>query len=309
MDTSNWTYGCEYELADWDTGKGWLEELGFKRDPEPNIGNTNGIAADPSLKSYRFGGEINTPPSDTPEEQLKLLDQFLKLHTNAVPTYRSGLHVHIRVPGLTRKNRLPWLKKIQRFISQNIEVYPLIDSMPEPMRDESGEDYVEERRRWNWMKMSHWTKIPLNRVERQMCAKSVDEFFELEVPTSKDRKKVLWHAQPRAAINLRQLKQTDTIEFRHFTMSTDFDEVLTAIEWCRDYLELALSGGGAGDGVKLYESQYAGRRFPTLSDYPFAAWKERRWRATSITKNSRHVVNTNIAAILNGEFDLQCLSS
>lgn len=295
MKTTSWTYGCEFELADWDTQKGWLQDKGFTRDPEPNIGNTNGIATDPTLKSYKFGGEVCTPPTDSTEGQVEALLEFLNLHPNAVPTYRSGLHVHIRVPGL--QNNLKKLKILQTSITRNTNVYPLIDVMPEVPKGTTVAQ-KEERKRWNWMKMSHWTKIPEDRVRKQLKASTTKEFFEAEVPQSKG--KPHWACQPRAAVNLRQLLQTDTIEFRHWTMSIDPDEVLNAVNWCRDYLELMLQNAEQDEAVALFEEYYSDKAFPKLCDYPFSWEKEQIWRATSISKNPRAVIEANIQKVLEG---------
>lgn len=285
-----WTYGCEHELADWDTRKGWD---GFGRDPEPNICNTNGIAADPRLISYKFGGEINTPPTSTPDEQGLLLEKFLNQHPNADANWRCGLHVHIRVPGL--KDSLKHLQRLQQYITENVAVYPLVDPLPKP--DKSSHPDPEElkaaMRRFNWMRMSHFTKIGEDRVAKQSAASSIQEFFEREVPRSRDNKP-LWHAQPRAAINLRQLLQTDTIEFRHFPATLSGQETITAVEWCRDYLLAAFDQTPA---VGVYRSRYSRRKFPTLSTI-YVHWQELRWLATTISKNKRDVIEANIKRIL-----------
>lgn len=298
VNTKNWTYGCEHELADWDTRWGWE---GYGRDPEPNIVNSNGIAADPLLKSYPFGGEINTPPSSSPDVQGELLERFLKRHERAKVNYRTGLHVHIRVPGLI--DNLQGLKRLQKYIMDNYGVYPLVDRMPAPTEDQysTKEEYLGARRRWNWMKMAHWTVIPKDRVESQLRATTVKEFFELEVPKSKTGK-VLWHAQPRAAINLRQLLQTDTIEFRHFAATLSPLETITAIEWCRDFLAAALSGDDYS-AIRLFVDKYSNRVFPSLDDCPYIHWMELRWAATSVSKLPRGTVDENIKRILAGEFD------
>lgn len=282
-----WTYGCEHEFADWDTRKGWD---GFGRDPEPNIVNTNGIAADPSLKSYWQGGEINSPPTTTAEGQAELLQQFLKIHPDSVANWRCGLHVHIRVPGLS--SSLNHLKRISRYIHDNTDVYDLVDPLPLP-GPEHKTCYKQAKHRYNWMRMSHFTKIGERRVERQEKSTSLTQFFDLEVPISKAGKP-LWHAQPRAGVNLRQLKQTDTIEFRHFPATRDPQEVVTSVEWCRDYLLAAFDGFPA---VELFQSRYREKKFPTL-DTIYDHWQEQRWLRTTITKNKREVINKNIQEIL-----------
>lgn len=292
--SNRWTYGCEHELADWDTRKGWE---GYGRDPEPNICNSNGVATDPRLVSYPFGGEINTPPTYSITAQGELLSKFLKRFPRATVTHRAGLHVHIRVPGLS--SNLQQLKKLQRYILENKDVWPLVDPLPLPTRNDfsTEEEYKGAKKRQHWMRMSHWTCVPAYRVELQCRAKTVEEFFAREVPLS-SQGVILWHAQPRAAVNLRQLKQTDTIEFRHFSATLSPIETINAIRWCRDFLQCAFDNYPA---TKLFNKKYSDVVLPLTE--PYLHWREKRWQATSITKNKREAVDTNIASILAGTFD------
>ena len=75
LDTSCWTYGCEHELADWDCN-GELP-TGFSRTHDHTIVNSNGIAASPNPKHYPIGGEIITPPSNTPKLQVNYTKRIL----------------------------------------------------------------------------------------------------------------------------------------------------------------------------------------------------------------------------------------
>jgi hypothetical protein len=294
--TKGWTFGIEHEFADWDTRKGWQ---GFDRDPEPNVCNSNGIATSPNLSLYPFGGEINTPPTVTPSSQAELLEKFMRMHPRACATHRAGLHVHIRVPGL--KDNLALLKRVQRYITENTAVYQLVDPLPipdDPSLWGDHREYLGARKRQHWMRMSHWTKIPEYRVGKQLKAKSTEEFFKLEAPIGKDGT-VHWACQPRAAINLRQLLQTDTIEFRHFSASVVPQETINACKWCRDYLLSALNNGE--EAIRLFARKYRGVALPKTE--PYIHWRELRWLATSITKNPRDVCERNIAKILAGKFD------
>ena len=291
---NDWTFGCEFEFADWDTRKGWEP---FRRDPETAICNSNGISADPTLKSYPFGGEVCTAPTHDPHEQVAQLEMFLKMHPDAALTHRAGLQVHIRVPGLIKD--LKTLKRIQDYVSRNYHIFPLVDPLPIPMESDyySKEEWKAAKKRQHWMRTSHWTVIPRYRVEEQLKAKTVQEFLEAEAPRSK-KGKVLWHAQPRASINLRQLLQTDTIEFRHWSGTLNSIELLNAIEYCRDYLEDAIY---SQRGWESLWKKYKGLAFPKT--FPFYYWREKRWEATSITKHKRKVIEENIKKILNGTFD------
>lgn len=289
-----WTYGCEHELADWDTRLGWE---GYERDPEPNICNSNGIAGDPTLRDYPFGAEINTPPTNYASGQGELLRKFLARHKHVFVSQRIGMHVHVRIPGLSKN--MPALKQIQRYVTDNTAVYPMIDPVPYQDWSEFANeaDYKMSRRWVQYIRRSHWTVIPRNRVTKQMSAKTLEEFLALEVPASKSGKP-LYHAQPRASVNLRQLVQTDTIEFRPFFQTLDPEEVITAVEWCRDYL---LSAFDNYEAVDLFKNQYSNRKFPPRPQ--FMPWLERRWEATSHSKNDRETIRSNIKKILAGEFD------
>ena len=283
-----WTYGVEHELADWDTRKGWD---GYGRDPEPNIMNTNGIAGDPTLKDNPWGAEINTPPTDRPEDQADLLAKFLKRHPTCTTSHRVGMHVHIRVPGL--RDSVPHLVRLQRFLSAKVGVIKLIDPLDYP----DGAD--KATRKWvQYLRRSHWTTIPANRIDRQVReARTLEDFLKLEVPADRNGNP-LYHAQPRASMNLRQLAQTDTVEFRPFMQPLKPSQVVTAAEWCRDFLRCAFDGG---DPMKLYRDVYARKTFPPLPQY--VHWKQLRWEATSYSLNKRDAVRANVARILNGDFD------
>ena len=75
---TGWTFGAEHELGDWDQRNGL--PTGFKMDTRDiTVMNSNGIAADPKGRSYSFGGEINTPPTDTIEGQGAALEELLKV--------------------------------------------------------------------------------------------------------------------------------------------------------------------------------------------------------------------------------------
>lgn len=291
-DTRRWTYGAEHELGDWDTRLGWK---GYGRDPEPNVMNLNGIAADPALKDYPFGAEINTPPTDTPDGQGDSFEAFISRHPNVYVGHRAGTHIHIRVPGLI--DSLQSLKRLQRYTLRLADSIREIDPIPYPSLDSIPEGSVKESRKWaQLIRKSHWTLIPAGRVEKQCLATTVDAFFRAEAPEDRHGNP-LYHAQPRASINLRQLKQTDTIEFRHFFQALTPDQVVTATEWCRDILSAAFDNADPAGVVP----RYVGRAFPPVPT--FSPWRERRWAATSLSKVKRPEAAIARAAILSGQFD------
>src|ERR1039458_3941925 len=110
---NGWTYGSEHEWSD--HPRDAVLPVGCVHNTKDStIVNSNGIANDPSNKSYQFGGEINTPPTDYPEGQVTILRKLVKALPTAKVNYRSNLHVHVRIPGL--RDDLKLLKRVQLYI-------------------------------------------------------------------------------------------------------------------------------------------------------------------------------------------------
>lgn len=301
MASNNITVGCEHELADipLDTGL----PSGFGRDVKDyTIVNSNGIANDPSGKLYRFGGEINTPPTTDSDGQIEILEQLKKLLPSAKVNYRSNLHVHVRWPGL--KSDLRMLKRVQYFIHTTMSiVLPLIEPIPRPDLLEllSQEEYEGAIRRYKRRKVSHQTLLTAKRLEKQLSAKTIDEFFRFEVPVGSNTDRPQWHMQPRLCVNLRQLMQTDTVEFRHFPGTLDAEQLRNCIDWCVFYLNDAIEGKTLPTLLQT-DPKILSKQFPKFP--PYSHWREKRYRATchdgSLTKE---VIARNIKAIEAGAFD------
>lgn len=309
----DWTYGCEHEWADWPLGRG--VPPGYGRDlRDITIVNSNGIANDPRGRTCKIGGEINTPPTDTPLEQVGCLTELKEWLPEATVNYRSNLHLHIRVPGL--RDDLARLKQVQRYIHEAMpKSFPVIQPTPRPLhehalylddndlvRDDYGPEYfpdAEEHRgacrRWRRRRVSHQTLLTPARLERQLAATSIEDFFEAEVPQSKNRP--MWHLQPRLCVNLRQLRETDTIEFRHFAGTMNEQHLLAGMNWCREFLFHALNDAPIEGMLNAYRPEW------------FAHWPrydhrlERGYRATCHDHTLSHVqIMENVAAIEQGTF-------
>lgn len=295
-DPHYFTYGAEHEWADWPLFRTLPEGYGRDR-KDITIVNSNGVANDPTGKFYRFGGEINTPPTTTLLGQIDCLQELKNLLPEATINYRSNLHLHIRIPGL--KEDLEMLKQIQLYIHENMPLcFPIIQPMPRPKREEneSLESYNGHLRRWKRRKVSHQTLLTKKRLELQLSANTVEKFFNSEPPQSKAGKP-LWHCQPRLCVNLRQLLETDTIEFRHFAGTLSKEELETCLCWCFDFIMAALKN----KPIQQVLAKYRTVPFPKFPKYDHEL--ERRYRATvhdgTIPKNQ---IVANINAILKGTF-------
>lgn len=294
-----WTFGAEHELADW-FYNGDLP-AGFERDRnDVTIVNSNGIANDPKGKMWTRGGEINTRPTCTILQQLEDLERFMAMHPDAKVNYRSNLHIHVRVPGLGED--LQALKRVQSYIHEHMpRVLEQIEPIPRPTSEEhpDPEELEGALRRWRRRRVSHHTLLTPERLQGQLEATSVEEFYRLEVPSSR-KGTPMWHFQPRLCVNLRQHRETDTVEFRHFPGTLNGFQLTTCYLWCANFLVWALEDRPITSLLGL--NRFHRASFPVFPKYDHQL--ERRYRATCHDHTlSKAEIKSNIGRILSGEFD------
>lgn len=296
MSTSEpWTYGAEFELSDFDNRIPLAKGQGYDRKDNTQV-NSDGIAVDPKGELYHLGGEVLTAPSESLEGPAEQLIEHIRTHPGTNVNYRSNLHIHVRIPGL--RENLVLLKRVQSYIHHWMpSVLPLIEPIPVPRLHEYRDDkeYAGARSRYNRRRISHQKMLSEAQFHRQMQANTPQKFFEAEA-LHEESGQLLWATCPRACVNLRQLIQTDTVEFRHFPGTLDPAQVTTAVSWCHDFLKMASEGDFTYSPVEHYWEQYAGRRFPTFEKYNQEL--EEGYRLTSIKYNSREVVRQNIPLVL-----------
>lgn len=303
MRTTEWTFGAEHEFADFSLDTTLPKGCAHDR-KDWTIVNSNGIANDPKGLLYRFGGEINTPPTDK-DDQVDVLTAIKKRVPDVAVNYRSNLHIHIRVPGL--KTDLRMLKQVQSYITAHLPtILPILEPIPVPARFQflTDKEYAGAIRRYKRRVVSHHTFVPQDRVKNQIRAKSCKEFFELEVPSSNERP--LYHLQPRACVNLRQMLETDTIEFRHFPGTLVESELSMCLTWCKMFLDHAMHNAGSGD---LRNWAIANRQhLPKFASYNHQL--ENRYRATVHDGTiSKDTIRRNIQLILAGRFEEEATSA
>lgn len=293
LNTKLWTYGAEHEWGNIDQRKGLPKGFGWDR-RDVTMVNSNGIAVDPKGISYQFGGEINTPPTSSIKLQVAALEEALAFHPNANVNYRSNLHVHIRIPGL--RDNLKALKKIQRYIHENRGYLNTVEPIPKPSATELPEAFRGAERRYQRRLVSHHATLTEKRFLLQQQATNLDEFFAAEAPAGKDGKP-LFHLAPRNGVNLRQLKETDTVEFRHFPGTLDSAELHAALRYVRDWLYQALTD--QQDPIELFTS--GGYELPQFK--PYVHWRECIYRKTCHDGTiPRKQIEENIQKVLSGEW-------
>lgn len=286
FDIKQWTYGVELEYGNCDRTIKDLPDGAKWNSLDNTCVSSTGIANDQQGKLYKFGGEINTRPTASVDEQVEHIARVNKFLRDSGPTpivnYRSNLHIHIRVPGL--KDNLPALKKLLTYINTYQEqAFAIVERIPVPDRNSLPPlEYTWAKKRYDRRLTSHQHKLPQKRVEAMMAATTPEEFWHEHA--HKDAKgNPAWFQCPRAGINLRQLfEETNTIEFRHFPGTLKAGEMRSAINWCRDFLDLALNYDDVAPVTLLEKNKYT---FPEFEPYEFET--EQVYQFTNFDKNSR----------------------
>ena len=124
-DRNTFTYGYEIEWGDIDRKMPIPEELGAWEYCETDIINLRepyrGLGSDPKGINPPVGGEINTKPTKTWQEQvdniMKLHDMFVEHGTPPTAGCVNHGHLHIHVPGLTED--IDALKRLSLYLRDN----------------------------------------------------------------------------------------------------------------------------------------------------------------------------------------------
>jgi len=281
------TFGAEYEFGDV-----WLTDLpdGLTWNRKDySVVSSTGIANDPKGLIYKRGGEINSRPSESLEEQILMFEKLLVMHPEASVNHRTNLHLHVRVPGLSED--LASLKRLLKYIdTHQSEIYEVIEPIPVPsLGDFSPEELRGARKRFNRRKVSHQYKVPKNRVQAALKAETVQEFLAAHAPTSQSGEPA-WGLTTRAGINLLQIKETDTIEFRHFTCTRSPRKLLSCFIWVKNFIPMALENAPVSELLSSSDCD-----FPPFA--PYNDSMEKGYSYTNFDKNSRKVVEERICKL------------
>ena len=286
IDPKKITFGAEYEYGDIDRKAKLPDGLSWNK-KDYSIVSSTGIANDPKGLLYTKGGEINSRPTETIAEQVDFFDALMASGIGPQLNYRTNLHLHVRVPGLSED--LKALKTLLRYVDENQNaIYEAIEPIPVPCLEqfETKEEYQGAMKRYRRRKVSHQYAVPRDRVERALNAGSVEEFLAAHAPQDKHGEPA-WGLTTRAGINLLQLKETDTVEFRHFTSTLDFFEVTSCFVWVFEFMTRVWDNPPPSEIVNAYNYQ-----FPAFLPYNHSM--EVGYQYTNFDKNSRKVVTERL---------------
>src|SRR5437879_2862422 len=286
------TYGVELEIGDVDTKIKIPSSLGEWDYKDGSIMNSNGTANDPKKVLNRYGSEIHVSPSKSTRELTYRVMQIYELFPKKDFNFTTNLHPHIRVPGL--KENLGFLKDVVRYLYMyGMELFELIDPIPIPTDDSytSEESFRGAWKRYLRRKRSHHSLLSERAVEEALKAKSPEQFYEAHAPRSKTGRPQ-FHLVQRAGVNLNQLwSNTETIEFRCFTMSPDPEKLLSAFRFTRFFLQAVEKDFPPKKFLKQFE-------FVFQTFWPYDYKKDKIFQLTNVRHNKREVAEANYEKLI-----------
>ncbi len=241
-DTNNFTYGYEIEWGDIDRRLTIPEHLGAWEYAETDIVNIHEpyrfIACDPLGEVPPFGGEVNTKPTATWQEQV---DRIMELHQLFVDAGNQPSascvnhgHLHVFVPGL--KDDIDALKRLIAYIKVNQK-----DTIEACYQFRDGSGMKTTKGATTYLKFDGGREMPDYMCDNIVnLATDFNHFIKLHA-AGKDG--VSMGRPFRYAINTYCMKHTGTIEFRCFRSTTNREEIESQFRFAEKFIDAALNDG------------------------------------------------------------------
>jgi hypothetical protein len=241
-DPKNFTWGFEIEWGDISRDLVIPEHLGKWEYAETDIVNLNGdyrgLACDPLGLEPPVGGEVNTKPTKTWQEQVdRIFDIYNVFERNGDSPTASCVnhgHLHVYVPGL--KDDIESLKRLVKYIQENQHV--VIDRCYQFQQDSN---MSRSKTAKTYLKWDGGRPMP-----DYMCANIINlaNNFEDFIRLHAAGKDGVSMGRPfRHAINTYCMKHTGTIEFRCFRSSIKRKEIEDSFKFVEKFIDAALNGG------------------------------------------------------------------
>lgn len=272
-DKRAFTYGYEIEWGDIDRRLAIPSHLGTWEFAETDILNLHGDyayrAVDPLGLEPPVGGEVNTKPTATWQEQVDRIMEIHQLFVDNGDRPSSSCvnhgHLHVRVPGLV--DDIDGLKRLIRYIKEN--QLTTIDRCYGFYKHQEMTSFAGAT---NYLKFDGGRPMPdymCDNIER--LATDFQSFIKLHA-AGKDG--VSMGRPFRYAINTYCMKHTGTIEFRCFRSSTKREEIESQFKFAEKFVDAALNDGPSVDEI-LSSDRYTFPRF---------VWDAREYQAWVATK-------------------------
>lgn len=268
-----YTYGLELEAIDFNRGDVILPRGCEWSKTEVTLVNSNGLAVDSTGRTKNWlGGEINTPPTESLEEQFTIAEKCLKSlkKAGAQVNYRCNTQGHVGSwASEDEKELLLQLKKIQSYAFENFDLF---------IRMTMGSGQFVKRPEYTRGFWSHYKErmSPAWRNQMLMDSESIDEFRRCFC-YSKTRKHIPLTFS-RQGINIHSFFKTQTVEFRIFWGTLEIDHVKTILQFCSAFMDDAL---GNQDSAKDIFHYFSGS-FP--DELPYDHSLEKGYNLTKVNK-------------------------
>jgi hypothetical protein len=274
FDPSSWTYGFEIEWGDIPRNFTVPEHLGTWEYAETDILNLHGEyalrAVDPLGIDPPMGGEINTKPTATWEDQVDRIMEIHDLFVNAGHIPTSSLvnhgHLHVFVPGL--REDIEALKRLVGYVRDNQVL--TVEKCYGYYDDPGMKGAVRGAK--SYLKYDGGRLMPGYMIENILnLASNFEHFIKLHA-AGKDG--VSMGRPFRYAINTYCMKHTGTIEFRCFRSSTKREEIESQFRFATSFIDAALNGGPSVEEI-LEAGNFV---------FPPYVWNREHWDAWATTK-------------------------
>jgi hypothetical protein len=262
------SWGCELEFGDVNRNLTLPKELGSWNYFETDIVNQRepywGIAADPKGIDPPFGGEINTIPTETWQEQVEIIERLNQFFiTNGCePTVScvSNTHIHAKVAHKHLDKLIKYTKRNQKFFVDFVYDKPLVPK--------TSVSYL------------HYDSGRLIEEQKFELMQQYGNCFEL-FGAGNINEGVLTN---RYAINLQSLVYNGTIEFRCFRATLDKEQLANCFRICELFVLCAIKNGPDLKDISAIRSL----QFPKLNydDDLFKSWQKTRKPKTIERKRS-----------------------
>ncbi len=273
-DPATFTWGYELEVGDVSRDLD-LGELGSWATSETDIVNLKPpyrhIAADPLGLEPPMGGEINTRPTKTIDGQIQRIKDILQLVRDngeeaTISHCVNEIHVHVHVPGLI--DDIDALKRLTKYIQDN--QWTVIEKCVQYEEHPLMKETKTARRYCKWDMGRYMPDWMCENIYNM--ATNFEEFYVIQC-CGKDG--VSRRMPFRYAINTYCLKHMETIEFRCFRASLDFDEIRDCMQFVNDFVNAALNNGPSAEEL-IEENQY---KFPPfIYDHEeYLGWENTKW--------------------------------
>lgn len=288
IDFDKCTFGAEYEYGDCLRGLTLLPDGLSWNTKDYSIVSSTGIANDPKGELYVRGGEVNTAPTNSIPGQIELFEKYIKACPESALNHRTNLHIHIGIPGFMED--LGAMKQFLRYVDKNQDaVYAHIEPIPKPTTELYPDPAALKgaMKRYNRRKISHQKRLPEARVAEALASDTPQHFIEALATPKKDGGRA-WAISTRAGINMMQLRETGTIEFRHFTNTLDSVKLHDCFDFVLEFSRAALEDSP----IESLLSDYDASNFPPF--VPYDHYMEIGYQWTNFDKNSRRIVRERL---------------